>query len=199
VTWFDCPTDNDFERIPIGRPVYNTRMYVIKDGAAAPIGEPGELCIGGVQLARGYLNNPALTAEKFTDNPVCPGERIYRTGDVARWLPDGNIEYLGREDHQVKIRGLRIELGEIENNIREFPGVSDCVVIVKRYSESVILIVAYVVERQPVDFDAVKKYLKGLLPEYMVPTHFQRIAAIPLTPTGKADRKALPEPEIVKK
>ena len=199
VTWYDCPTGDDFERIPIGRPIHNTRLYVIKDGAAAPIGEPGELCIAGVGLARGYLNNPTLTAEKFTENPLRPGERIYRTGDVARWLADGNIEYLGREDHQVKIRGLRIELGEIENTIREFRGVADGVVVVKRYSESVVLIVAYVVAREPVDFDALKNHLKGLLPDYMVPTHFQRLEEIPLTPTGKADRKALPEPELVKR
>ena len=199
VTYFDCPTENNFERIPIGRPVHNTRLYVIKDGAATPIGEPGELCLAGVQLARGYLNNAALTAEKFTDNPVNPGERIYRTGDIARWLPDGNIEYLGREDHQVKIRGLRIELGEIENTMREFPGVSDCVVIVKRYSESVILIVAYLVEKAPIDRTRLKEHLKQRLPEYMVPSHFERIEEIPLTPTGKADRKALPEPEILKK
>src|SRR5690606_16011159 len=111
----------------------------------AAIGEAGELFIAGAGLARGYLNNEALTAEKFTDNPVNPGERVYRTGDIARWLPDGNVEYLGREDHQVKIRGLRIELGEIENTIREHSTVSDCVTVVKRYSENVILIVAYLV------------------------------------------------------
>jgi D-alanine--poly(phosphoribitol) ligase subunit 1 len=199
VTWFDCPSENDFDRIPIGRPIHNTRLHVIKDGKAAPIGEPGELCLAGVGLARGYLNNPGLTAEKFTDNPLCPGERIYRTGDVARWLPDGNVEYLGREDHQVKIRGLRIELGEIENTIREFPGVADCVVVVKRYSESVILIVAYVVERMNLDLGLLKDHLKERLPDYMVPNNFERIEEIPLTPSGKADRKALPEPQIVKK
>ena len=199
VTWFDCPTDNDFERIPIGRPIHNTRLYVIKERQTAKIGESGELCIAGVGLARGYLNNPALTAEKFTDNPLCPGERIYRTGDIARWLPDGNVEYLGREDHQVKIRGLRIELGEIENTIREFPGVSDCVVIVKRYSESVILIVAYIVGRAELDRDSLKVHLKGRLPEYMVPSNLEWIDRIPLTPSGKADRNALPEPELLRK
>jgi D-alanine--poly(phosphoribitol) ligase subunit 1 len=199
VTYFDCPTDDDFERIPIGRPIHNTRLSIIKDGQLAPIGEAGELCLAGVCLARGYLNNPTLTAEKFTDNPACPGERIYRTGDIARWLPDGNVEYLGREDHQVKIRGLRIELGEIENTIREFPGVSDCVVMVKRYSDSVILIVAYLVEKTELDHGSLKEHLKKRLPEYMVPSHFERIEEIPLTPTGKADRKGLPEPQIIKK
>ncbi len=199
VTWFDCPRTDDFERIPIGRPIHNTRMHVIKDGRAAAVGEPGELCIAGAGVARGYLNNPALTAEKFTDNPIAPGERIYRTGDIARWLPDGNIEYLGREDHQVKIRGLRIELGEIENTIRGFPGVADCVVVVKRYSESVILIVAYIVWRGPLDEAQLKNHLRARLPDYMVPSHFQGISEIPLTPTGKADRNALPEPQLVRK
>ena len=199
VTFFDCPTRGDFDRIPIGRPIHNTRLHVIKDGRAAAIGEAGELCIAGVGLARGYLNNPALTAEKFTGNPLHPGERIYRTGDIARWLTDGNVEYLGREDHQVKIRGLRIELGEIENTIREFPGVADCVVTVKRYSESVVLIVAYLVERTQLDLPLLKNHLKERLPEYMVPSHFERIAEIPLTATGKADRNALPEPKLVKK
>ncbi len=199
VTWFDCPTDGEFERIPIGRPIHNTRLHILKDGHAVPPGEPGELCLAGVGLARGYLNNPALTAEKFTAHPLIPGERIYRTGDIARWLPDGNVEYLGREDHQVKIRGLRIELGEIENTIREFTGVADCVVVVKRYSESVILIVAYLVERSPLDLGVLKNHLRDRLPDYMVPTHFERIAEIPLTATGKADRKALPEPDILRK
>src|SRR5207237_3758133 len=138
----------------------NITPSIIRDGRSMAIGEPGELCIAGIGLARGYLNNAALTDEKFTDNPANPGERVYRTGDIARWLPDGNIEYLGREDHQVKIRGLRIELGEIENTLREFSGVSDCVVTVKRYSESVILIVAYVVERTALDQSCLKDYLK---------------------------------------
>jgi acyl-coenzyme A synthetase/AMP-(fatty) acid ligase len=115
---------------------------------------------------------------------------------VARWLPDGNIEYLGREDHQVKIRGLRIELGEIENTAREYNGVTDCVALVKRYSDSVILIIAYVVCRPEVTFDGLKAHLKKHLPDYMVPNHFERIAAMPLTATGKADRKALPEPSL---
>lgn len=199
VTWFDCPTDGDFARIPIGRPIHNTRLHIIKDGQAALLGEPGELCIAGTGLARGYLNNPSLTAEKFTGHPLNPAERIYRTGDIARWMPDGNVEYLGREDHQVKIRGLRIELGEIENTIREFPGIADCVVTVKRYSENVILIVAYLVERMPIVHELLKGHLRTRLPDYMVPSHYERIAEIPLTPTGKADRKALPEPEVIRK
>src|SRR5882762_8544576 len=196
VSYFDCPAHNDFENIPIGRPIHNTKFYVIRDGQPVAIGEAGELCIAGVGLARGYLNNPALTDEKFTDNPVNPGERIYRTGDVARWLPDGNIEYLGREDHQVKIRGLRIELGEIENTVREYPGITDCVAVAKKYSENVILIIAYVVCKSDFKVDGLKHHLKKYLPDYMIPNHFEKIDAMPLTPSGKADRKALPEPVI---
>jgi D-alanine--poly(phosphoribitol) ligase subunit 1 len=194
VSYFDCPGNNDFDAIPIGRPIHNTKFYIIRDGRQVAIGETGELCIAGVGLARGYLNNPALTEERFTDNPANPGERIYRTGDVARWLPDGNVEYLGREDHQVKIRGLRIELGEIENTTREFPGIADCVAVVKQYSESVILIVAYLVCKPGLDLEALKQHLKRRLPDYMIPNHFEQIDAMPLTSSGKVDRKALPEP-----
>ena len=159
--------------------------------------------IGG----RGAGAEYELTGHKwFCSAPMCDAFLVLAQAErglscflLPRWLPDGNVEYLGREDHQVKIRGLRIELGEIENTIREFPGVSDCVVVVKRYSESVILIVAYLVERAAVETTALKDHLKQRLPEYMVPTHFERIETIPLTPTGKADRKALPEPQIIKK
>ena len=196
VTYFDCPAHNDFEKIPIGLPIHNTRLYVLQDGRQMAIGEPGELCIAGVGVARGYLNNPALTAERFVDNPIFPGERIYRTGDIARWLPDGNIEYLGREDAQVKIRGLRIELGEIESTIRDYADVADCVTIVKKYSETVHLIVAYLVCNPELEFEGLKQYLKDRLPRYMIPNHFQRIDRLPLTPSGKADRKALPEPVL---
>jgi len=196
VSYFDCPTHNDFENIPIGRPIYNIRLYVIRDDRQVAIGEAGELCIAGIGLARGYLNNAALTDEKFLYNPTNPGERIYRTGDIARWLPDGNLEYLGREDHQVKIRGLRIELGEIENTIREYPDITDCVALVKKYSENIILIIAYVICKSDLELEDLKHYLKRRLPDYMVPNRFERIHEMPLTPSGKVDRNALPEPII---
>ena len=196
VTYFDCPTHGDFDAIPIGKPIDNTRLYIIRDGKQASIGETGELCIAGVGLARGYLNNEALTRERFTDNPVHPGERIYKTGDIARWLADGNIEYLGREDHQVKISGLRIELGEIENTIREFHGVTDCIVLVKQYSETVVLIVAYIVCKRESEVAELRDHVRKYLPDYMIPNHFERIEQIPLGPNGKADRKALPEPVL---
>lgn len=194
VTYYDCPAEGDIDVVPIGRPIQNIRAFIIRDGKSLPIGQTGELCLGGVGLARGYLNNPQLTAERFVENPTVPGERIYRTGDLARWLPDGNIEYLGREDHQVKIRGLRIELGEIENTIRNFPGIADCVVVPKKYSDSIVVIIAYLVTRQKIDHAALKQHLQRALPEYMVPGQFEEIAALPLSPTGKVDRKALPEP-----
>jgi amino acid adenylation domain-containing protein len=196
VTYFDCPAEGDIDCVPIGRPIQNIRAYVLRDGQPMPVGETGELCLAGVGLARGYLNNPKLTAERFVENPAVPGERIYRTGDLARWLPDGNLEYLGREDHQVKIRGLRIELGEIENTIRKFPSVADCVVVTKAYSESIVVIIAYLVAREKIDLGALKQHLQRLLPEYMVPGHLVEIGALPLTATGKVDRKALPDPVL---
>jgi len=191
VSYYDCPREGEIGCVPIGRAIDHMKLYVLKDGREAAVGEPGELCIAGVGLARGYVNNPALTAEKFTDNPVNPGERIYRTGDIARWLPDGNVEYLGREDHQVKIRGMRIELGEIENTIRSSPGVTDCVALVDKLSEQVAQIAAYVVSRAELDVEALKRYLRTQLPDYMVPHRFERLERMPLTPNGKADRRAL--------
>ncbi len=196
VSYYDCPSHNDFEMVPIGKPIHNIKLYVIRDGREMAVGEAGELCIAGVGLARGYLNNQTLTDEKFVDHPCHRGERIYRTGDLARWLPDGNIEYLGREDHQVKIRGLRIELGEIENTIRDCPGVADCVCAVRKYSENVILIIAYLVCRSVVDLGELKQYLKNHLPDYSIPNHFVILDKMPLTPNGKADRNSLPEPVI---
>jgi amino acid adenylation domain-containing protein len=196
VSYYDCPTDNDFDKVPIGKPIDNIKFYVIKDGKQLSVGETGELCVSGVGLSRGYINNPELTNEKFVPNPFLPSEKMYRTGDVVRWLQDGNIEYLGREDHQVKIRGLRIELGEIESTIREFKGVEDCIAAVKKYSENIILIVAYLVEKKDFNLDELKNHLKKYLPDYMVPNHFVKMSNIPLLPNGKADRKALPEPEL---
>jgi D-alanine--poly(phosphoribitol) ligase subunit 1 len=196
VSYFDCPTHNDFEKIPIGRPIDNTRFHIIKNGKQVALGETGELCIAGVGLARGYLNNPSLTREKFVDNLANIAERVYRTGDNARWLSDGNVEFLGREDYQVKIRGLRIELGEIENSIREYPGITDCIAVVKTYSDNIILIIAYVVCKSELEVEGLKHYLRKYLPDYMIPNRFEKIDKIPLTPSGKANRKALPEPVL---
>ncbi len=193
-TYFDCPPGKDLDRVPIGRPIQNMEAHIVHENRLADAGEIGELLLSGVGLARGYLNNPELTQAKFGSHPALPGVRVYRTGDLARQLPDGNIEYLGREDSQVKIRGLRVELEEIENQLRRIHGIADCVVAVKQFSESIVLIVAYCVTDAPLDADTLKRHLRQQLPEYMIPNRFERIPAIPLTSSGKADRKALPDP-----
>lgn len=173
-----------------------------------PIGVPGELHIGGVGLARGYLNRPELTAEKFIHHPYSdqPGARLYKTGDLARYLPNGNIECLGRIDHQVKIRGFRIELGEIEASLGQYPAVQQTVVIGREDLPSDKHLVAYVVgqagtpdmpdQEQTLTTTELRSFLKEKLPEYMVPSAFVILEALPLTPNGKIDRKALPKPEL---
>ncbi|HEX2938018.1 MAG TPA: hypothetical protein VHO66_03770, partial [Ruminiclostridium sp.] len=152
--------------IPIGHPIANTQIYIMNGNELCGIGMPGELCIGGAGLARGYLNRPELTAEKFVKNPFGEG-RIYRSGDLGRWLPDGNIEYMGRIDEQVKIRGFRIELGEIESVLRKQTGVKDAAVIVKEKNGDKS-ICAYVVSEQEIQIDGIKESLRKDLPEYSI-------------------------------
>ena len=182
-------------RIPIGRPIDNMQLYVLDPRREpVPIGVAGELHIAGVGLARGYLNRPELTAEKFVDNPFGgPGARMYKTGDLARWLPDGNIEYLGRLDHQVKLRGFRIELGEIETQLQRHEQVRECAVALRDDSGGPQL-VAYCVaaEGQTIVSAELREFLKQSLPEYMVPTAWVTLDALPLTSSGKLDRRALP-------
>ncbi|MER5216262.1 amino acid adenylation domain-containing protein [Streptomyces sp. NPDC002838] len=197
VSYHDCPTTpgQPVRRVPIGRPVANTSLYVLDPhGRPQPVGVPGELCIGGVQVARGYLERPELTAEKFTDDPFQPGGRMYRTGDLARLLADGSIEYLGRIDGQVKIRGNRVELGEVQNALASLPGVRDAVVVDHRSDERGTFLTGYYVADEVIDPLHLRTELARHLPEFMIPAHFIRIGAVPLTPNGKADRRALPEP-----
>ncbi|WP_433256779.1 non-ribosomal peptide synthetase/MFS transporter [Streptosporangium sp. CA-135522] len=189
--------------LPIGAPITNMRLYVLdRHGAPAPIGVPGELHIGGVGVARGYHRRPALTAERFVPDPFGSdlGGRLYRTGDLARWRGDGNLEFLGRIDHQVKLRGLRIELGEIEMVLREREDVADAVVVVREDTPGDKRLVAYLTTPGGTDIDVaeLRAALKQGLPDYMVPTAFVVMDALPLSPNGKLDRAALPAPQATR-
>ncbi|MEG4918277.1 amino acid adenylation domain-containing protein [Microcoleus sp. B7-D4] len=186
--------------VPIGRPITNTQVYVLDSHRKpVPIGVPGELYTGGDGLARGYLNRTELTAQKFIPNPFsdAPAARLYKTGDLARYLPDGNIEFLGRIDNQVKIRGFRIELGEIETVLRQNRAVQDAVVIDQEYDPGDKRLVAYVVpsQEQVLSTSELRRYLKEKLPDHMIPSAFVQLEALPLTPNGKVDRRALPVPD----
>lgn len=182
---------------PIGRAIANTKIYILdRHLQPLPIGVPGELYIGGVAIARSYINSPELTAEKFIPNPFAKdGNRLYKTGDRARYLADGNIEFLGRIDNQVKVRGFRIELGEIETVLVAHPQVKEAVVIARVDQPGSKRLVAYIVPKQHLDTSELLCYLKQKLPEYMLPSAFVKLLdALPLTPSGKIERRALPAP-----
>ncbi|MGE5341679.1 MAG: amino acid adenylation domain-containing protein, partial [Candidatus Omnitrophota bacterium] len=186
------------EKVNLGKPIANVRVYIWdKYGNVLPIGITGELYIGGAGVSRGYLNNPELTSEKFIRCrlPV-PGSRFYKTGDLARWLANGTIEFLGRMDDQVKIRGFRIELGEIEAHLSRHSGIKEAVVIAGNGRGGDKLLCAYVVFEKGHEDSRIKDYLTEELPDYMIPAHFITLDQIPLTPNGKVDRKALPKPGL---
>ncbi len=200
VTAWCCQRGSDEKIVPIGRPIANTQIYILdKHLQPVPIGVPGELHIGGVGLARGYLNRPELTEEKFITNPFekAEGSRLYKTGDLARYRPDGNIEFLGRIDYQVKIRGNRIELGEIEAVIKQHPKVREIVVVSREDIPNDHRLIVYLVTHQEatLSVNELRDFLKKKLPEYMLPSAFMVLNALPLTPNGKVDRRALPTPE----
>ncbi|KAB0572819.1 amino acid adenylation domain-containing protein, partial [Helicobacter pullorum NCTC 12824] len=177
--------------IPLGRPLRNLTLYVLDAyGQRVPTGSVGELYIGGAGVARGYLNREALTAERFLDDPFTPGGRMYRTGDLVRYRADGTLDYLGRNDDQVKIRGLRIELGEIEALLAAHPEVTEAAVLVRDER-----LVAYFTGLTP-QIEDLRACLQSALPEYMVPSAYVQLEALPLNPNGKLDRKALPAPGL---
>ena len=202
VTWWQCRKEDGLRTVPIGRPIANTRIYILDDEMQpVPVAVPGELYIGGTPVARGYWQRPELTAEKFIPDPFSQagGERLYRSGDVARYHRDGWIEYLGRTDYQVKIRGFRIELGEIEAALLRQSNVKEAVVTAFEEKPGDKRLVAYMVpaveQEQPL-FEQLKTRLREELPSYMVPSAFVLLEKMPLLPSGKVNRKALPEPEL---
>ena len=202
VTFWACERNHARSRVPIGKPIANTRVHVL-DGLmeAVPLGMPGELYIGGAGLSRGYLGQVGLTAQSFVPDPfsIDPGERLYRTGDLARYLPDGNIEFLGRIDNQIKLSGYRIELGEIEDIIQSYPGAQRAVVVANE-EKGVKSLVAYVAPRvgQVVNAFELKRHIRQKLPEAMVPGAIVEVTELPLTTSGKIDRKRLPKVEGMK-
>lgn len=183
--------------ITIGKPIANTQIYILdRNHDSLPVGVAGELCISGDGVGNGYLNRPELTAERFIPNPFIKGTRMYRTGDLARWNERGEIEYLGRIDTQVKIRGLRIELGEIEHVMSQFPGISLTAAADRKDKTGHQYLVGYYTADAPLDESALRQHLSEKLPKYMVPNYFLRLEKLPMTPSGKIDRKNLPVPDF---
>ena len=200
-TFWTCKAGIERQVVPIGRAIANTQIYILDEYLQpVPVGVPGELHIGGAGIARGYLNRPELTKEKFILNPFSNElySRLYKTGDLARYLPDGTIEYLGRIDNQVKIRGFRIELGEIEARLSQYEDVQTCCVIAREDTTGDKRLVAYVVPHlgQTPTVSQLRSFLSGQLPQYMMPHAFVMLESLPLTPNGKVDRRALPAPDF---
>ena len=205
VSTFSINTDSNWEVsdiVTIGRPLGNTQIYILDHYLQpVPIGVSGEIYIGGNNLTRGYINHPEITSEKFIHNPFSDqlGSRLYKTGDLARYLPDANIEFLGRADHQVKIRGFRIELPEIESVIRQHPKIKENIVLTKEEQSGTKALVAYFVstDKSELSNNELRDFLQEKLPDYMIPSTFVLLKALPLTPNGKIDRQALPSPESI--
>ncbi|NOQ28032.1 MAG: amino acid adenylation domain-containing protein, partial [Bacteroidales bacterium] len=195
-TYWDTSEFSKIGKIVIGRSIQNIEAYILDSHLQLQgIGISGELCFSGEGLARGYLKNTELTAEKFIPNPFKKGERLYCTGDLARWLPDGNIEFLGRIDHQVKIRGFRIELGEIESVLLKHENIKETVVLAREENGDKYLC-AYIVSKEELNHDELRAYMSSQVPDYMLPSYFVELESLPLNANGKVNRKALPSPEI---
>jgi tyrocidine synthetase-3 len=197
VSYFNCPQEEELliASIPIGKPINNIQLYVLgKENRPQPLGVAGELFIAGDGLARGYLNRPEMTGEKFTANPFDQGNRMYGTGDLGRWMPDGNVEFLGRIDHQVKIRGYRIELGEIESLLLKHRQIKEAVVLAKKDNFGDKYLSSYFVSDRELTETELREFLQKGLPDYMIPSYFVRLEKIPLTSSGKIDGRTLPEP-----
>jgi acyl-coenzyme A synthetase/AMP-(fatty) acid ligase/acyl carrier protein len=205
VTAWCCPTDFDSSSVPIGHPIANTHIYLLDaHGELVPRGSVGELYIGGAGVARGYLHQPKLTAERFLSDPFSsePGARLYRTGDLARYLPDGNLEFVGRNDEQLKIRGFRIEPGEIQVRLSEHPRVREAQVLAREDTPGDKRLIAYVLLQEDAGPEdradlaaSLREHVAARLPEYMVPAAYVVVEAWPLTPNGKLDRTRLPAPD----
>ncbi|MBJ6766262.1 AMP-binding protein, partial [Myxococcaceae bacterium JPH2] len=188
------PGDTVDDAVSIGRPIANTQVFLLDASLhPVPIGVPGDLFIGGDGLAHGYLGNPSLSAERFIPHPFSssPGARLYRSGDRARWLPNGTLQFLGRSDFQVKLRGFRIELGEVEAALRSFPSLREALALVREDSPGDKRLVAYV-SPSSLDPAALRSHLRLLLPEFMLPSAFVLLDSLPLSAHGKLDRHALP-------
>lgn len=197
-TSFPLRNAGEYSTLPIGKPIQNVQVYVMSESIQLePIGIVGELYIAGAGVARGYLNKPELNEQKFFANPFVSNERMYRTGDLARWLPDGNIEFLGRMDHQVKIRGYRIELEEIETRLRSYEGIADAVVLDKDDSLGNKQLVAYIITTNPLNMSEIKEHLNKQLPSYMIPAHFMTLDKLPVTTSGKVNRRALQDEALL--
>ena len=188
--------DRNTEKIVIGKPIANTKIYILDlHDNLLPVGAVGELYIGGEGVAQGYIHNPGLSAERFVENFFCPGERLYRTGDFAKWLPDGNIEYIGRKDDQVKVYGHRIELGEIESVLLKNKLVSGASVLIQDGAGGEKELIAYITGPDKLNLTDLRSSLSSKLPVYMIPGHYIQVEDFPLTANGKIDKKKLLETE----
>ncbi|TKI50905.1 amino acid adenylation domain-containing protein, partial [Lysinibacillus mangiferihumi] len=194
-TYYRC--ERKVQRIPIGKPIAGYRINILdKHGNLVPIGVPGELCVAGVGVTRGYWKNEALTKQKFITDRFNEEEKVYKTGDQARWLLDGQIEYLGRIDNQVNIRGYRIELNEIESHLLNYEAIDDVVVVARTNDEGDKYLCAYIISEKEWTISDIRKYLANYIPDYMIPAYFVEVESFPVTTHGKLDQKALPNPVL---